>query len=59
MSSQNAVNGAISMSQVKIQLSSRDPDLKLPGETGPILVSTSMCSSDTTVRTAELTVGKI
>lgn len=36
-----ALNGAGSLSQVKIQLSTRDPDLQLPDETGPILVSTS------------------
>lgn len=41
MASEVAPNGAVSASQVKIQLSSRDPDLKLPEETGPILVSTS------------------
>jgi len=43
MSASSAPNGASSASQVKIQLSTRDPELRLPEGAGPILVSTGMC----------------
>jgi len=41
MAEDDTTSGAGSLSQVKIQLSTRDPDLQLPEETGAILVSTS------------------
>jgi hypothetical protein len=33
----------MSTSQVRIQLSTRSPDIELPEDTGPILVSTGKC----------------
>ena len=41
MAVDDATGGAGSLSQVKIRLSTRDPDLQLSEETGPILVATS------------------
>lgn len=40
MTSTDATMAETKTSQVRIQLSSRSPDIELPEDTGPILVST-------------------
>lgn len=42
MATETSTMAETRISQVRIQLSSRSPDIELPEDTGPILVSTGM-----------------